>query len=236
MKVRGHRECKECETRWTYYETGSINCPNCGSPRSVGLDDRTEHTDSPAEFDLVPLRNRIDADPLREIADDAVDEAREYVRKRGFVDAGELRPLDDTFVAATELRHVAAEISRELRRTEAEELYFLDLLRGADDGDRPPAEEVPDAFRSAYGLAMADAVGDYQRDLRNYLDEYPHPEARTVSGRIRDRRKRMEALDGDVDPKDAERLMRATRDLGKYVITGEESALVTADNWLSGME
>lgn len=236
MKVRGRRECKECETRWSYYETGSIDCPNCGSVRSVGVDDRTHHTDSPVELDLTPIRNRIDQAPLSEVADDAVDAAREYARKRGFVDAGELLPLDDTVVAATLLRHVGAQLARELRRTEAEELYFLDLLRGADEGERPPADAVPDAFRSAYGLAMADAVDAYQADLRAYLDENPHPEARSLSERLRDHRKRVEALDGDVEPKDADRLLRATRDLGKYVITGEESALVTADNWLAGLE
>jgi len=180
-------------------------------------DDRKRHTDSPTSFDLTPIRNRIDEDPLRDVAGAAVDRAREYVRERGFVDAGELLLLDDTFVAATELRHVGAELSRELRRSEAEELYFLDLLRGADEGERPPAEEVPDAFRSAYGLAVADAVGDYQRDLRTYLDDHPHPEARSVSGSVRDHRKRIEALDGDVDPKDAERLLHAARDVGKYL-------------------
>ncbi len=236
MKVRGRRECTECETRWSYYETGSVDCPNCGSIRSVGVDDRTRHTDAPAEFDLTDVRNRVDEDPLSEVADRAVDVAAAYVRKRGFVDAGELCPLDETFVAATELRHVGAELSREMRRTDDEELYFLTLLRGADEGERPSAEEVPDAFRSAYGLATADAIGDYQRDLRTYLDDNPHPEARSVSGRIRDQRKRFEALDGDVDPTDANRLLHATRDLGKYVISGEESALVTADNWLQGME
>lgn len=236
MKVRGRRECKDCETRWSYYETASVHCPNCGSMQSVGVDDRTRHTDSPTSFDLTPVRNRIDEDTLRDVADAAVDLAREYVRERGFVDAGGLLPLDETFVAATELRHVGAELSRELRRTEAEELYFLELLRGADDGERPPADEVQDAFRSAHGLAMADAVGDYQRDLRTYLDDHPHPEAHSVSGRVRDHRKRIEALDGDVDPKDADRLLHATRDLGKYVVADEESALVTADNWLEGIE
>lgn len=236
MKVRGRRKCSDCDTRWSYYEAGSVNCPNCGSLRSVGIDERTHHTDAPATFDLTPIRNRIDDVELGEIANDAVDAAREYVRKRGFVDAGELRPLDDTFVAATELRHVGAELARELRRTEAEELYFLDLLAGADEGERPPAEEVPDAFRSAYGLAMSQAVEAYQRDLRTYLDAHPHPEVRSVSERVRDQRKRMEALDGDVDPKDANRLLHATRDLGKYVIEDDESALVTADNWLEGIE
>lgn len=236
MKVRGRRECKDCGTRWSYFETGSVDCPNCDSVRSVGVDERRRHTDAPADLDLTPIRNRVDEASLGELANETVDLVREYVRKRGFVDAGELRPLDDAFVAATELRHVGSELSRELRRSEAEELYFLELLRGADAGDRPDAADVPDAFRNAYGLAMADAVGEYQRDLRTYLEDHPHPDARSVAGRVRDHRKRIEALDGDVDPADADRLLHATRDLGKYVITGEESALVTADNWLAGIE
>ena len=112
MKVRGRRECTECGTTWSYYETGSIDCPNCGSVRSVGVDDRTRHTDSPVEFDLTGVRNEIDDSPLRDVAAAAVEVASEYARKRGFVDAGELEPLDERFVAANELRHVGAELSR----------------------------------------------------------------------------------------------------------------------------
>jgi DNA-directed RNA polymerase subunit RPC12/RpoP len=41
MKIRGERECKDCGARWSYYETGSVSCPECGSRRSVGVDDRT---------------------------------------------------------------------------------------------------------------------------------------------------------------------------------------------------
>lgn len=236
MEIRGQRACRECGTRWSYYETGSVDCPSCGSIRSVGVDERTTHTDAPVEFDLTPLRNRVDDETLDRVAADAAAAAAEYVRERGFVDAGELRPLDETFVAATELKHVGAELSRELRRSESEELYFLSLLRGADDGERPPVDEVPGAFRRAYGLAMAEAVEAYQRDLRTYLDENPDTQARRLSGRIRDHRKRIEALDGDVGTRGANRLIHATRDLGKYLITGEESALVTADNWLEGIE
>jgi hypothetical protein len=236
MKVRGHRECKECGTRWSYYETASIECPECGSLRSVGVDDRTRHTNTPAEYDLTPVRGAIDEKPLRELAEDAAERSAEYVRKRGFVDAGELLVLDETYVAATELRHVAGEIARELQPADDEELYFFDLLRGADDGERPSPAEVPDGLRSPYGLAMMAAVEAYQRDLREYLEDDPDPEARTLSGRIRDHRKRIEALDGDVSPKDADRLVHATRDLGRYLGEGDESSLVTADNWLNGLE
>ncbi|KAA9397825.1 TFIIB-type zinc ribbon-containing protein [Haloarcula sp. CBA1130] len=235
MKVRGERECQDCGTRWRYYETGSIACPDCGSIHSVGIDEHTEHTDTPATLDLTPVRNRIDADSTREIADAVAERCREYTRKRGFIDAGELRSLDPTFVAAVELQHVGTHLSRELRSGDSAERYFYELLGGADDGDRPAVEDVPSALRVPYGLAMAAAVDSYQRDVRTYLDANPEPTARQLSGRIRDHRKRIEALDGNVDPADANRLAHAARDLGSY-ITGDESAFVRAENWLAGIE
>ncbi|MBO4248217.1 TFIIB-type zinc ribbon-containing protein [Halomicrobium sp. IBSBa] len=236
MKVRGHRECKACGSRWSYYETASVECPDCGSLRSVGVDDRTRHTNAPVEYDLTPVRGSIDEQPLEEIATDAAEQSSEYVRQRGFVDGGSLLALDETFVAATELGHVASEIARTLQPTDAQELYFFTLLRGADEGERPAPREVPSELRPSYGLAMMAAVEAYQRDLRAYLDDEPDPQARSLSGRIRDHRKRIEALDGDVDPKDADRLVHAARDLGQYLAAGDESALVTADNWLNGVE
>ncbi|MFB6075327.1 MAG: TFIIB-type zinc ribbon-containing protein [Haloarculaceae archaeon] len=234
MRVRGRRECQSCGAQWSYYETGSVTCPECGSLRSVGLDERTRHTDAPVEFDLTPVRNRVDEATTRELAEQAAERAGEYVRKRGFVSAGDLAPLDAVYVAATELQYAAEEIARGLRTAEDEELYFLALLRGADEGERPPVEEVPDSLAQARGLAMAAVTDAYQRDVRRILEDDPDPEARRLNGRIRDHRKRIEALDGDVDPADAERLLKATRDLGRY-LDGEESALVTADNWLSGI-
>lgn len=235
MKIRGERECQECGTRWAYYETGSVECPQCGSLHSVGIDERTEHTDSPATLDLTPVRNRIDAAPLREIASAAADACREYAQKRGFIDAGELRPLSETYVAAIELQHVAAHLAREMRVDNPTERYFYELLGGADAGDRPPVEDIPDALGAPYGLAMATAIERYQRDVRTYLDANPDADARRLSGRIRDHRKRIEALDGDVDPADANRLVHAARELGSFV-TGEESAAVRAENWLAGIE
>lgn len=236
MKVRGERECQDCGARWSYYESGSIACPDCGSIHSVGVDDRTRHTDAPATLDLTPIRNRIDDITLSELAAQAADACRTYTRKRGFIDAGELRPLDETFVAARELQYVADEIGRELRVDDAVELYFYDLLGGADTGERPTPDEVPKSLRGAYGLAMTATVADYQRDVRTYLDDHPDEQARQLSGRIRDQRKRIEALDGDVDPANANRLVRATRDLGTLAADGDENAYVTADNWLAGID
>jgi hypothetical protein len=235
MKVRGDRECQSCSTRWSYYETGSIACPECGSIHSVGVDERTEHTDTPVSLDLTPIRNRIDADPLEDIARDTGEVCREYTRKRGFINAGELTPLDETYVAATELGVIGSTLARRARPDDDAELYFFDLLGGADNGTRPGHDAVPDSLRSAFGLAMATVVESYQRDVRTHLDTHPQPEARRLSGRIRDHRKRIEALDGDVPPGDAHRLLHAARDLGRYV-TGDENAAITADNWLAGLE
>lgn len=236
MKVRGDRECQDCGTRWSYYETGSIACPECGSVHSVGLDDRRRHTDSPASLDLTPIRNRIDQDTLGELAERAAEACRSYTRKRGFIDAGKLRPLDETFVAARELQAVGDEIGRGLRVEDDVERYFYDLLGGADAGERPAPDAVPSGLRTGYGLAMAGTAESYQRDVRTYLDDHPNEQARRLSGRIRDHRKRIEALDGDVDPADANRLVRAARDLGRFASEGDETAYVTADNWLAGIE
>jgi uncharacterized Zn finger protein (UPF0148 family) len=236
MKIRGDRECKSCGTRWSYYDTGSVACPDCGSVHSVGVDDPTEHTDAPVELDLTPVRNRIDDDTTDEVATAAAERCREYVRKRGFIDAGRLKRLDETYVAAVELAAVGSALARAMQPDDAAELYFLDLLAGADDGERPDHESVPDSLRATYGLAMADAVDSYQRDLRTYLNDEPDPHARQLSGRVRDHRKRIEALDGDVDPADANRLLHAARDLGKYVADRDENAYVTADNWLAGLD
>lgn len=235
MKIRGDRECKACGTRWSYYDSGTVACPDCGSVHSIGVDDPTEHTDTPVELDLTPVRNRIDAQSTEDVATAAAERCREYVHKRGFIDAGRLKPLDETYVAAVELGAAGSAFARELRPSDEAELYVLDLLAGADMGDRPGYEAVPDGFRRVFGLAMADVVDGYQRDVRTYLDDNPDDHARRLAGRVRDHRKRVEALDGDVDPADANRLLHAARDLGEF-INGDESAAITADNWLQGLD
>jgi len=236
MKIRGDRECKSCGTRWSYYEVGSVACPNCGSLHSVGVDDRKEHTAAPVELDLTPVRNRIDDAPLRELVDDAAAACREYVRQQGFIDAGELRPLDDTYLAATELRHVAREIDRSMHSTDAEEFYLLSLLRDADLGDRPPRDEVPGTLAAARGLAYATAVEAYRGDVRAYLDSNPDELASELLGPLDEHRKRIQALDGDVPLATSENLVRAARAVGRYLVDGDESAIVEARSHLDGLD
>lgn len=217
MKVRGRRECKQCGTQWTYYETGSVACPECGSLESVGVGDRALHTDAPADLDLAPVRRRVDADPLAAVADDAKSRSRAYVRKRGFLDGGDLLDLDDAYLAARELVEAADRVGRSMALADDEEWYFLELLGGADEGDRPGAEAVPESLRATRGLAVARSVEDYLGEVRDWLDEHPAPEVRPLLDRIDDHRRRLLAMQGDVPPAEAERLLSATRAVSAYL-------------------
>lgn len=236
MKIRGERECTACGTRWSYYETGSVGCPACGSLQSVGVDERTEHTDLQVAFDLTPVRNAIDETATDELADRSRDRCREYARRRGFVNAGTLRELDDTYLAATELLHVADIVAREIRLEEREELYFLSLLRDADQGERPPVEDVPRTLRAARGLAYANAVREYRRDIRTWAEDRDLTASeRTALETLGEHVKRIRMLDGDVDPRTAERLVEATRDLANG-LRGDEVAFSQAQERLDSLE
>jgi len=287
MKVRGERECQKCGARWSYYETGSVECPDCGSLRSVGVDDRTAHTDAPASLDLSPHRNRFgDASGTlpAEGVDDLKSDLREYVRKRGFVRGGELLPLDTTYLTARELLEAVDCYDRLRDPTDADRGYLLDLLAGAGDGDRPETANVPERLREARGMAAARAVDEYRSDLLAFLDELdadaeaddaggdaseveaavetetdaesisdeeaPAPTVRVAGddpqsriaptrellGRLRDRAKRVEALNGDVPAADADALVDAADALGEYVRVGDAAALERARSRLAERE
>lgn len=224
MEIRGERECTDCGTRWTYYDTGSIECPECGSVRSVGVGERAEHTAGQASLDLGPAIDAIDEVPLDSVAELAVEQARTYLHTAGFVHAGELLAFSETYLLAAELRRVGATLSRAMRIEDDEELYFLSVLRGGANGERPPPAEVPDSLRAERGLAIAAAADAYTSDLRR-LHEEPESTVAELLSSIRARRKRLEALDGDVDPAEAETIVRALRDLSAYLRTGDETAL-----------
>lgn len=244
MKVRGRRECKECGTRWSYYDTGEVACPSCGSLRSVGVDDeRQQHTDAAVTLDLSEFRDAVgaseggvDGATLDELGPDLKSTLRSYVRRRGFIDGGELRVLDETVLAARELVHAVDLFGRTRLPTDDEQLYLLSLLRGADSGERPAPEAVPESMHAARGLAVAEAVDDYRADLRTWLSDHPDPEARKTLGAVAERAKRFEALQGEVEPDQAEALVAATREVGTYLRDGDVDALARARDRLKGLE
>jgi uncharacterized Zn finger protein (UPF0148 family) len=234
MKVRGRRECQDCGCRWSYYETGSVACPECESLRSVGVDeDRTLHTDASATLDLTPYRTAVADDTLSQVVDDCKRDLRAYVRRRGFVDGGTLQPLDDTVVAASELLQVIDQFDRRRSPSDAAHTYLLALLRDADRGKRPGPGSVPDGLAAARGLGDANAVDAYRRDLLEWRDDHPDDAARRTLGTLRERCKRVEALQGDVPPAEAESLVRAAREVGTYLIDDDESSLVRAQDRLA---
>lgn len=244
MRIRGQRECQDCGTRWSYYDTGSVECPDCGSMRSVGIDEeRKRHTDSPASLDLTAVRERFDRDPITEVTADAKQRCREYLRHRGFVRGGELLDLDETYLAAAETVQVADLVGRSFSPTDEERLYLLDLLAGADRGDRTPPDEVPEAMRAARGVAYADAIREYRREIREWVadraGEKRHrtvPEVRESLDAVDQHAKRILALEGDVDPREVERLVEASRNLARALRDGDEGALTTARERIDGLE
>lgn len=236
MRIRGDRECQNCGTRWTYYETGSVECPDCGSLRSVGVDERTRHTATPVELDLTSAREAVSSESLATAAERAADKAGEFVRRYGFIDAGELRPLEGTFIAATELKHVGRALARSMDVSEDEQRYLLALLDGAESGTRPEPSSVPESLAPVRGLAAATAVEDYRRDLRQYLGDEPDEDARTVLGSVEDHRTRVAALDGDVPPRHAEALIEAAQAVGIHLIEDDTDALARAREHLATLD
>lgn len=234
MKLRGRRRCAECGRRWSYFETGTATCPECGSLLSVSVDGEASlHTDGPAGLDLAPARDALDDESLQAAAERARSAARKYVRSRGFVRGGQLLDLDDTYLAAAELTHVAAHLRRTLEPDERAEAYFLSLLAGAEDGDRP--DGVPDSLRWARALATAEAVEAYRRDVGRWLEEHPDPAASSLLGQLRSHERRVAALDGDVPPGDPGTLATAARCIGRFLREGDEDDLGEAEDALEAL-
>ena len=234
MEIRGERECKDCGCRWSYYDTGAVACPECESLRSVGVDeDRALHTTTAAAFDLTGARTAWDDAPEDEAVDVVKATCREFVRGNGFVHGGELVAFDGRRVAARELANAVDVLgrTRTFENEDAVEFYVLELLRGADAGDRPPAADVPAAMHGARGLAVADILERYRRDVREYLETTDCevvPAVKDVLTGLESHQKRVQALQGDVDPRDADALYEAARGLNDYLREGDESAVVEA--------
>ncbi|ERG89250.1 MAG: hypothetical protein J07HX5_01406 [halophilic archaeon J07HX5] len=211
MQLGGDRECTACGTRWSYYDTGGVRCPDCESPRSVSVGESAEHTAGTATFDLTSLRAALADEPVGALADRAADQARTYLRQAGFVDAGVLQPFTAQYAAAAELRRAGRTAGRLSSLETDEQRYLLALLRGADRGDRPSPADIPDSFHPERGLAVAASVETYLRELQRVV--VPDDQLARALATITTRRKRIEALDGAVEPTAAEQLFETTQTL-----------------------
>lgn len=223
MEIRGERECKECNTRWSYFQTGSVACPDCGSLVSVGTGGRKLHTDAPVELELTDVIAAIDDEPLAAAMESVPERCREYAARRGFLRGGELVSLDDVYLTAVELRHAADIVGRLDEPTTQEELYVVSLLRAVDTGERPPASDVPERFHETRGLAAADAADSYRSAITRLVE--PSGELRTALSRLRERTKRIDALDGNVSPAEAAAVVRAARAIGRGVRADDDDAI-----------
>jgi len=231
MDVRGERECRECGAQWSYYETGSIRCPTCDSVRSRGVGERALHTDAGVELDLSEVRERAADEDYREAARLARDTTRTFLAGRGFISGGELRPLGETYRRAAELRYVADGIERRLQLDDDVVERFLALLREEETGG-PPA-----ALRGAYGLAAADAADAYASEIRTWLEaNQPDTDPTGALERLREHVSRAEALDGEIAPETAEKLVAAARDIGRACREDDPTALAAAEETLTALE
>ncbi|APE95157.1 TFIIB-type zinc ribbon-containing protein [Halodesulfurarchaeum sp. HSR-GB] len=226
MEVRGIRECKDCGTQWSYYETGSPACPACGSLYSVGISDRALHTDRPADLDLTAAIDALADGDDRAAGDAAAETARTYVHRRGFINAGELQPLSATYVAAHEIRHVAALLDRAtptgIDGETVDREYVTALFEAASEGRRPPASAVPESMIGPRGLGVADAIRDYHDGLKTWLDGTDADrDVDSYLERLDSHVRRIRALDGSIDPAEGERLLAAARSLGDYLANGD---------------
>lgn len=222
MEIRGERECKRCGTQWSYYETGSPECPNCGSRYSVGVGDRLEHTDRPADLDLDGALAALEAGRLAEAGQSATKTAREYVNRRGFIAAGELRALSSRDVLAQEIRQVGQRL-RTATPPAPETVdhdYVRRLFAAAETGTLPSAEAVPESMAGARGLAVAESVADYRRAIRSLTEDEPDLDLERALDRLDSQVRRVRALDGAVAPETAAQLLQAARTAGA-VVRGE---------------
>lgn len=233
MEIRGRRRCKSCEHEWSYYETGDVACPACGSMRSVGVGERANHTDSADELDLSAHRAAAEAESIAAVADDLKADLRTYLRARGFISGGELRDPDDTYLAARELLHAVDVFVRRRDPDEEMELYVTSLLNGADRGERPEPDAVPASMSAARGLAYAESLNAFRRDFSTWLEGNSRPEARRTLSTLGEHLKRVEALQGDVPVERSETLVRAACELAAYAREGDESSLANARDRLS---
>ncbi|MDZ7687265.1 MAG: TFIIB-type zinc ribbon-containing protein [Halobacteriales archaeon] len=206
MEIRGERECLDCGETWSYFETREPACPECGSLRSRAVDDAEEDTTGAVETDDLLTRFGGEFDDALE---ETEERCREYTARTGFVQGGELRPPEPTYVMACEVKHVAGEFVGAREPTDEELAYVVKLVEGVGAGEPPSPDERPESLNSAHNRAVAETVEEYAKEISRYLDGLDTADSRVEEAR--DLAKRTQATDGGED--DAVEGLRLLRDV-----------------------
>ncbi|MFB6253304.1 MAG: hypothetical protein ABEI06_01680 [Halobacteriaceae archaeon] len=237
MEIKGYRECRECGHQWSYYETGNVQCPECGSIKSTGLDERTLHTNNPVEIDITSIQSLVSNDEFRQAGQRAAKEARNYTIKRGFIHKGDLIRCDERIFSCHELRNLGNYINRTASITEETEYYFIETIQAVKNSGRPDQQAIPKNLRSIRGLAYARAAKDYLNDVTTWIEYADHElPSGGVLERTKENIKRVEALDGDISIGDSERIYEIVANLYSYCTTGEISTYEQIEEYLSNLE
>lgn len=236
MRIRGRRECTDCGREWSYYETGAVTCPDCGSPFSVGRDERTQHTDAAVELDLAAERAAVEEEPLGDVLAAAAETCREYRRRSGFIRAGALREPTAVDLVASEIVHLAGAVRGRDGFEPATAEYALSLLAVPGEGSRPPPERVPADVRESRALGVADVVAEYVAAARRWDGADPADRVAALLERVEDHRRRVQAIGGDLPPASAEALLEALRDCHATMTGADDAAVARGHERLERLE
>ena len=164
MEIRGERECLECGSTWSYFESREVCCPECGSIKSQSMS--SPRMDNTTDIDLV------DSEVLGGLSDDLdsalstlEERCREYTGKTGFVERGDLKPPSPRYVMACEVKQIAA-IYDANQLTGDDRRYFVDLVHGLRDGE--PPEKPSGELEYIHNTAIAETVRDYATEVERY--------------------------------------------------------------------
>jgi hypothetical protein len=253
MEIRGQRQCSECGQEWSYFDTGQVACPACGSLKSVGRGQRETHTDSAVELDLSNHQQALDSETdITTITDDLTTTLRDYIRQRGFLNGGTLQAPDETLLSAAELLHAVDVLDRRRRPTDETRLYVTKLLAGTDDGYRPTPDSVPTSMTAARGLAYTEILSRFHQDFGKWLSEESSIMSVSTEGttatrdselsvsqlreRFRTYLTRSEALQGDIPVETSEIFLTVARKLHEGAVNDDIDALEIARTELDSVQ
>jgi hypothetical protein len=230
MQFTGHRRCKQCASEWSYFETGSVSCPECGAIKSTGIGGPEPHTAQHTSLELAPYWEvtdeevRIESDKIRRAV-------TEFLSEYGFIKGGDFLPLHDEVLAAGELRHAAYRYNTLGDPSEEVEHYLLGLLRAVMGESRPTSP--PDVLKQARGRGTADILEQFLRDMRQWTQARAATELMPIRESFRTHLHRIQALEGDVDPVVLSRLIQSARAVQQYIAREDQQSLSKARDHLA---